>query len=187
MYLTQPRIPDFIQPLDCGCSVDRCACVGTGSIAENGCTLVIHKIVLDACGGQSCTPRTFSICVKGPSYPNGEVFQLTAGSCLEIDEPLILAGLICGDYTIEEICDTGRSYCSTITGPNVCGNCVRLVPGCPPAVVTIVNRRRICRWGHCSGIGCGCGGGCSCGGQTGCCLRDCIQTPPIQPRSAQFA
>ena len=146
MYLTQPRIPDFIQPLDCGCSVDRCACVGTGSIAENGCTLVIHKIVLDACGGQSCTPRTFSICVKGPSYPNGEVFQLTAGSCLEIDEPLILAGLICGDYTIEEICDTGRSYCSTITGPNVCGNCVRLVPGCPPAVVTIVNRRRICRW-----------------------------------------
>ena len=157
MYLTQPRIPDFIQPLDCGCSVDRCACVGTGSIAENGCTLVIHKIVLDACGGQSCTPRTFSICVKGPSYPNGEVFQLTAGSCLEIDEPLILAGLICGDYTIEEICDTGRSYCSTITGPNVCGNCVRLVPGCPPAVVTIVNRRRICRWGHCSGIGCGCG------------------------------
>ena len=103
--------------------------------------------------------------------------------CLEIDEPLILAGLICGDYTIEEICDTGRSYCSTITGPNVCGNCVRLVPGCPPAVVTIVNRRRICRWGHCSGIGCGCG----CGGQSGCCLRDCIQTPPIQPRSAQFA
>lgn len=156
----------WVQPLGCGCAANRCSLAGVGSVAENGCTLVIHKILLDACGNQACTPRTFSICVKGPSYPCGEVFQMTAGSCRTLDEPLVLTGLICGDYTIEEINDEPRRYCSTITGSCVCGNCVRLTPGCPPAVVTIINRRRLCRWGCCSGIGSigGCGGSCGCGG-----------------------
>ncbi len=164
----------WIQPLGCCCADNRCSCAGAGSVTENGCTLVIHKILLDACGNQACTPRTFSICVKGPSFPSGEVFQLTAGNCRTLDEPLILTGLICGDYSIEEISDAPRRYCTTITGTGVCGNCVRLTPGCPPAVVTIINRRRICRWGCCSGIGSigGCQGGCGCGGvlagHTGC-------------------
>ena len=61
---------------------------------DNGPTLVIHQILLEPCGNQSCTPRTFTIRVTGPSYPCGETFTLRAGSCTELDEPLVIAGLI---------------------------------------------------------------------------------------------
>lgn len=137
----------FMQPILC----NQARFSSTGM--ENGATLVIHKIVLEPCGNQSCTPRTFNIRVTGPSFPGGEVFQLRAGSCLELDEPLVITGLTPGTYRIEEIFNTPHEYVSTITGP-VCGRCVTLTNSCAPTVVTIVNRRRLCRL--CHGAGCGC-------------------------------
>ena len=125
--------------------------------AENGPTLVIHKILLDACGNQSCTPRTFNVRITGPSYPCGEVFQLRAGNCLELDDPLVISGLEPGAYTIEELFSCPNQYVSTLTGP-VCGNTVLLHAGSAPTVVTIVNRRRLCRL--CGSYGCGCSRGC---------------------------
>ncbi|MFR2019715.1 MAG: hypothetical protein ACLS6G_04045 [Christensenellales bacterium] len=50
----------------------RCAATRRISLRglRNGPTLVIHKIVLEPCGGQSCTERTFTLRITGPSYPN---------------------------------------------------------------------------------------------------------------------
>lgn len=142
--------PEWKHPLCCNHTHYCCA------ENENGPTLVIHKIVLEPCGNQSCTPRIFNIRVTGPSYPNGEVFTLRAGSCLELDEPLVISGLIPGTYTLEEVFTKPNEYVSTITGP-VCGRCVTIANSCVPTVVTIVNRKRLCRL--CRGFGCGCGCG----------------------------
>lgn len=139
--------PQWMHPILC--NPTHFCCAG----AEDGATLVIHKIVLEPCGNQSCTPKNFNIRITGPSYPNGEVFTLRAGSCIELDEPLVISGLTPGQYTIEEIFSTPNEYVSTITGP-VCGRCVTLSASCVPTVVTIVNRKRLCRL--CHGFGCGC-------------------------------
>jgi len=120
---------------------------------ENGATLVIHKIVLDACGNQSCTPRTFSLRITGPSYPCGEVFHLRAGSCTELDEPLVITGLEPGTYCIEEVHTCQNEYISTFTGP-VCGREVTVTNGYYPTVITIVSRKRLCRLCHKHGCGC---------------------------------
>jgi len=120
---------------------------------ENGATLVIHKIVLEPCGNTTCTPRTFNIRVTGPSYPCGEIFRMRAGSCLELDEPLVLTGLRPGTYCIEEIFTCPNEYITTFTGP-VCGRHVTVSNSFFPTVVTICNRKRLCRL--CHGFGCGC-------------------------------
>lgn len=144
--------PEWMQPIY--------ACPAYYSYAgATGATLVIHKIVLEPCGNQSCTPRTFNIRVTGPSYPNGEVFSLRAGNCIELDEPLVITGLTAGDYTIEEVFTKPNEYISTITGP-VEGRTVTLAESVVPTVVTIVNRKRLCRL--CRNYGCGCS--CGCGG-----------------------
>lgn len=130
--------PEWVQPILCNQTRFSCA------EAENGATLVIHKILLEPLGDQNCTPRTFSIRITGPSYPCGEVFTLRAGSCLELDEPLVITGLEPGSYSIEELFNTPNEYVSTITGP-VCGRCVQLTASASPTVVTIVNRKRLCR------------------------------------------
>lgn len=131
--------PEWIHPLCCNpthyCSAGY----------ENGPTLVIHKIVLEPCGNQSCTPKTFTLRITGPSYPSGALFTLRAGSCTELDEPLVISGLTPGNYTIEEVFSTPNEYITTITGPVCGGNVVSLVANCPPTVVTIVNRKRLCR------------------------------------------
>ncbi len=145
--------PEWVQPILCNSARYACA------ECENGATLVIHKIVLEPLGDQSCTPRTFTLRVTGPSYPTGELFQLRAGSCYELDEPLVIAGLMPGQYSIEEVFNTPNEYVSTITGP-VCGRCVTLTCSSAPTVVTIVNRRRLCRLCRAQnryGCGCGCG------------------------------
>ena len=123
------------------CNPTRYCCAGF----ENGPTLVIHKIVLEPCGNQSCTPKTFTLRITGPSYPNGAIFTLRTGSCTELDEPLVVSGLTPGNYTIEELFSTPNEYITTITGPVCGGNTVLLVANCPPTVVTIVNRKRLCR------------------------------------------
>ena len=144
---------------------------------DNGPTLVIHQILLEPCGNQSCTPRTFTIRVTGPSYPCGETFSLRAGSCTEIDEPLVITGLIPGEYQIEQVTSTCSCGCSeydtTYTGPISC-NSVSVTASRVPVVITIVSRKRFCRrrrcnrcgWqscnGNCGRQGCGCSNNCSC-------------------------
>ena len=139
--------PEWVQPILC----NQTRFISAEE--ENGATLVIHKIVLEPLADQSCTPRTFSIRVTGPSYPCGELFQLRAGSCTELDEPLVITGLTPGQYAIEEVFSNPNEYITTITGP-VCGRCVLLTASSVPTVVTLVNRRRLCRL--CSSR-CGCG------------------------------
>ena len=126
--------------------------ISAARAAENGPTLVIHKIVLEPCGSQSCTERTFTLRITGPSYPNGEIFTLRAGSCTQLDEPLVISGLEPGCYAIEELLNRPNEYCTTITGP-VMGNVVQLTNSCVPTVVTIVNRKRLCRRRYCGGSG----------------------------------
>ena len=151
----------------CGCGTSSCpypqwmhpifACPTHYCYAgsDNGPTLVIHKIVLEPSGSQSCTPRTFSLRITGPSYPCGEVFSLRAGSCTELDEPLVISGLTPGRYTIEEVGSGWGCYDSTLTGP-VCGNAVEISAGSVPTVVTIVSRRRLqCRCRHTCHSSCG--------------------------------
>lgn len=125
---------------------------------DNGPTLVIHLILLEPCGNQSCTPRTFTIRITGPSYPCGETFTLRAGSCTEIDEPLIIAGLTPGQYTVEQITSGGcgcSEYDTTYTGPIAC-NEVSITASHIPTVITIVNRKRLnpCRRRRRRGWGC---------------------------------
>ena len=114
------------------------SCAGT----QDGPTLVIHAIPLEAGCEQSCTPRTFRIRITGPSYPCGEIFSLRAGSCLTLDEPLVISGLEPGQYQIEVLFDCPRNYLSTITGAD-CGGCVQVTNSAAPTVVTIVSRRRV--------------------------------------------
>lgn len=135
---------------------------------DNGPTLVIHQILLEPCGNQSCTPRTFTIRVTGPSYPCGETFTLRAGSCTEIDEPLVITGLIPGEYQIEQVtasgCGCGCSeFDTTYTGPISC-NSVSVTASRVPVVITIVSRKRICRRRRrCGRWGCGNGYSNTCG------------------------
>lgn len=144
--------PQWMHPLLCNPTHYCCT--------ENadGPTLVIHKIVLESGCSQSCTPRNFTILITGPSYPAGESFTLRAGSCTELDEPLVIAGLIPGTYYIEEIhtascccgCCSNHEYDTTITGP-VCGNAVNVTASSVPVVITIVSRKRLrgCRRRRC--------------------------------------
>lgn len=136
----------WMQPISCTQAYYTCAG------AENGATLVIHQIVLEAGGEQSCTPRSFQLRITGPSYPCGEVFSLRAGSCLELDEPLVISGLEPGQYRIELLYDCSGEYTSTLTGP-VCGQIITVSASAAPTVVTIVSRRNLPR---CRRRACGC-------------------------------
>lgn len=134
--------PQWKHPLLCNPAHFCCA----GMTDDQGPTLVIHQILLEPCGNQSCTPRTFTIRVTGPSYPCGEIFTLRAGSCTELDEPLVIAGLIPGQYEIEQLtsgCGCSE-YDTTFTGPISCGQ-VSITASRVPTVITIVSRKRICR------------------------------------------
>lgn len=154
--------PDWIHPILCNPTQFCC----TGS--DNDPTLVIHSILLEPCGNQSCTPRTLRIRVCGPSFPDGEFFTLRVGSCTEVDEPLVITGLTPGQYEIEQILSSCREYDTTFTGP-ICNGCVSITCSCVPTVITIVNRKRFCRRCHRHGCGCGSCGGCGgCGGFGGC-------------------
>jgi len=136
---------------------------------ENGPTLVIHQILLDPCGNPSCTPRSFTIRITGPSYPCGETFTLRAGSCTQIDEPLVITQLEPGQYEIDLItggcnCSCGYSeYDTTFTGP-VSGGCVSITASPVPTVITIVTRKRLNRRRR---RGCGCHAGCGAGWHNG--------------------
>ncbi len=152
--------PEWMHPILCNptyfCSAEN----------ENGPTLVIHQILLEPCGNQSCTPRTFQIRVTGPSYPDGETFSLRAGSCTEIDEPLVIANLEPGQYEIDLLsASCRREYDTTFTGP-ICGGCVSITNSVVPTVITIVSRKRFTRR-RCR-RGCGCNNDCGNGCHSGC-------------------
>ena len=153
--------PDWIHPLLC--NPTQFCCVGN----DNGPTLVIHSILLEPCGNQSCTPRTLRIRITGPSFPCGEFFTLRVGSCTEIDEPLVITNLEPGQYEIEQILSSCREFDTTFTGP-ICNGCVSITCSVVPTVITIVNRKRFCR--RCRRHGCGCSNcGCNiCGNNCGC-------------------
>lgn len=155
--------PDWIHPLLC--NPTQFCCVGS----DNGPTLVIHSILLEPCGNQSCTPRTLRIRVTGPSFPCGEFFTLRVGSCTEIDEPLVITNLEPGQYEIEQILSSCREFDTTFTGP-ICNGCVSITNSIVPTVITIVNRKRFCRRCHRHGFGCngGCNNGCGCNNNCGC-------------------
>jgi len=153
--------PHWMHPLLCNPAHLCCA------ENENGPTLVIHQILLEPCGNQSCTPRTFTIRVTGPSYPCGETFTIRAGSCTELDEPLVITQLEPGQYEIDLVtgsgcscgcsCGCGSEYDTTFTGP-ISGGCVKNTNSPVPTVITIVSRKRISRRrrrGCRSGCGCG--------------------------------
>ena len=149
--------PDWVQPILCN-PVHYCDAEN-----DNGPTLVIHQLLLEPCGNQSCTPRTFTIRITGPSYPCGETFTLRAGSCTELDEPLVITNLEPGQYEIDLItaggcnCGCNREYDTTITGP-ISGSCVSITASRVPTVLTIVSRKRFTRRRRCCN---GCGNGCS--------------------------
>ena len=136
--------PQWMHPLLCNPAHLCCA------ENENGPTLVIHQILLEPCGNQSCTPRTFTIRVTGPSYPCGETFTLRAGSCTEIDEPLVITHLTPGQYEIELVSGAGCScgchgeYDTTFTGP-ISNGCISITASPVPTVITIVSRKRFAR------------------------------------------
>lgn len=144
--------PQWMHPLLCNPAHFCCA----NDSDDNGPTLVIHQILLEPCGNQSCTPRNFTIRITGPSYPCGENFTLRAGSCTELDEPLVITNLEPGQYEIDLItasncscghgwgCGCCREYDSTITGP-ISGGCVSITNSRVPTVLTIVSRKRFTR------------------------------------------
>ena len=140
--------PQWMHPLLCNPAHLCCA------ENENGPTLVIHQILLEPCGNQSCTPRTFTIRLTGPSYPCGETFTLRAGSCTEIDEPLVITNLTPGQYEIDLVTGTGcgcgcaGEYDTTFTGP-ISNGCVSITNSPVPTVITIVTRKRLCRRRRC--------------------------------------
>jgi len=140
--------PGWMHPLLCNPAHLCCA------ESSNGPTLVIHSILLEPCGNQSCTPRTLTIRITGPSYPDGETFTLNTGSCTELDEPLIITGLTPGQYQIEQVpsCSCGclSEYDTTFTGP-ICKGRVSIVSSIVPTVITIVNRKQLhpCRRCRC--------------------------------------
>lgn len=153
--------PEWKHPLLCNPAHLCCA------ENENGPTLVIHQILLEPCGNQSCTPRTFTIRLTGPSYPCGETFTLRAGSCTEIDEPLVITNLEPGQYEIDLLTGScgnhgncghcwnngcGCEYDTTFTGP-ISGGCVSITNSPVPTVITIVCRKRMNRRRR---RGCGC-------------------------------
>ena len=132
--------PHWKHPLLCNPAHFCCADANN----DNGPTLIIHQILLEPCGNQSCTPRTFTIRITGPSYPCGETFTLRAGSCTEIDEPLVIAGLTPGQYEIDLITACCQEYDVTFTGP-ISDGCVSIVNSYVPTVVTLVARKRFAR------------------------------------------
>ena len=158
--------PDWIHPLLCNPA--HLCCAGS----DNGPTLVIHSILLEPCGNQSCTPRTLRIRITGPSFPCGEFFTLRVGRCTEIDEPLVITNLEPGQYEIEQILSSCREFDTTFTGP-ICNGCVSITCSIVPTVITIVNRKRFCRRCRRHGNGCNtCGcSGCGCGNRG--CDGDC--------------
>ena len=157
--------PDWIHPLLC--NPTQFCCVGN----DNGPTLVIHSILLEPCGNQSCTPRTLRIRITGPSFPCGEFFTLRVGSCTEIDEPLVITNLEPGQYEIEQILSSCREFDTTFTGP-ICNGCVSITCSVVPTVITIVNRKRFCR--RCRRHGCGCSScGCNNCGCNNCGCNNC--------------
>ena len=60
-------------------------------------TITLNKILLDYKGDAITSSESFALTLTGPSYPNGEVFNVIPGTPFEIGELLI------GRYTVSEV------------------------------------------------------------------------------------
>ena len=97
------------------------------AILQNG-RLTITKVLVDYSGKTITTARTYVVKVTGPSYPDGTLMELTNAT------PLVLTGLIYGQYTVEELNTT--NYNVTISGP------VTLSGGATSAAITVYNQEK---------------------------------------------
>ena len=90
--------------------------------------LTITKVLLDYSGKTITNARTYVIKVIGPSYPSGTLMELTNTA------PLVLTGLIYGQYSVEELNTT--NYNVTILGP------VTLGGGATSLSITVRNQEK---------------------------------------------
>ena len=90
--------------------------------------LTITKVLVDYSGKTITTARTYVIKVTGPSYPSGTLMELTNAA------PLVLTGLIYGQYSVEELNTT--NYNVTISGP------VTLGGGATSLSITVRNQEK---------------------------------------------
>ena len=97
------------------------------AIRQDG-QLTITKVLVDYSGKTITTARTYVVKVTGPSYPSGTLMELTNAT------PLVLTGLIYGQYSVEELNTT--NYNVTITGP------VTLSGGATSAAITVNNQEK---------------------------------------------
>ena len=97
------------------------------AIQQNG-QLTITKLLVDYSGKTITTTRTYVVKVTGPSYPSGTLMELTNTT------PLVLTGLIYGQYSLEELNTT--NYNVTITGP------VTLSGGATSTAITVRNQEK---------------------------------------------
>jgi len=96
-------------------------------LPQNG-QLTISKVLVDYSGKPITTIRTYVIKVTGPSYPSGTLMELTNAA------PLVLTGLIYGQYSVEELNTT--NYLVTISGPVTIGG------GATSMAITVRNQEK---------------------------------------------
>ncbi len=130
----------------------RCAAIPRISAARAGKT-ARRSSFIKSCLNPAATRAARSArspCASPAPVIQWEIFTLRAGSCTQLDEPLVISGLEPGCYAIEELLNCPNEYCTTITGRSW-ANVVQLTNSCVPTVVTIVNRKRLCRRRYCGG------------------------------------
>jgi LPXTG-motif cell wall-anchored protein len=112
------------------------ATVTTGSITVTNTEkalgeLTITKVLKDNTGTVLTENKTFNILVTGPSYPNGQTFTVST------TEPLVIKGLIYGNYTIVE--QNAADYTVSYSGPLALSLPVSLTMNFLSAAITITN------------------------------------------------
>ena len=90
--------------------------------------MTITKVLVDYSGKPITTTRTYVVKVTGPSYPSGTLMELTNAA------PLVLTGLIYGQYTVEELNTT--NYNVTISSPVTIGG------GASSMAITVRNQEK---------------------------------------------
>jgi len=93
--------------------------------------LTITKVLKDNTGTVLTESKTFSILVTGPSYPNGQTFDVSTA------QPLVIKGLIYGNYTIVE--QNAADYTVTYSGALALSVPIPLSLSSPTSSITITN------------------------------------------------
>lgn len=131
----------------------RCAAILRISAARAGKTArrsSFIKSCLNPAAARAARSARSPCASPAPVIPMGRFSPCARAAAPSLDERLVISGLEPGCYAIEELLNRPNEYCTTITGP-VMGNVVQLTNSCVPTVVTIVNRKRLCRRRYCGG------------------------------------